>query len=133
MSFAAEGADREVQQTDAWLAECSLLRGEWGDALARVDESLAGGAEPDSQLSRIRGIALAQLDAEGAREALDESLRLAEAEGSDFERALTLQAVAALFPEWQDAPAAAATASTLLERLGVVRVATPPIGGGVAS
>jgi class 3 adenylate cyclase/tetratricopeptide (TPR) repeat protein len=132
-SFAEEGADREVQQTDAWLAECSLLRGAWGEALARVDASIAGGAEPDSLLSRIRGVALAQLDADGAREALDESLRLAEAEGSDFERALTLQAVAALFPDLQDASVATQTASTLLEGLGVVRVATPPLSGGVAN
>jgi tetratricopeptide (TPR) repeat protein len=128
-TFASLGAERETAQADAWLAECALLSGEWeaaASAAGRVLES-QGGDQDAALLQRVRGEALTRLGKiDDARTALDEALRLAEEEGADLERSLTLAAIARLWPDDPAAADAAATAEKLRERLGVVATAEPP-------
>jgi tetratricopeptide (TPR) repeat protein len=94
------GAEHEVLDIDARVAECHLLKGEPGPALAIADEILA---KPDSsgaiarltpQLNRVRGYAmLMQGDPWGAREAFETSLAVARERKERFEIALTLNAL----------------------------------------
>jgi class 3 adenylate cyclase/tetratricopeptide (TPR) repeat protein len=127
--FAELRADREVTQTEAWLLECDLLAGRWQDAASGAERLLArpGGEHDAPLLQRIRGQALARLGRlDEARDALHRALALAEEEGVDLERALTLRAFARIWPGDPDAAEGSATASKLFERLGVVAVAEPP-------
>ncbi len=128
-SFASLGAERETAQADAWLAECSLLAGDWPYALAEADRLLVapGGDQDAALLHRIRGQALIGLDRlEEARPALDDAVRLAEDEGADLERSLSLDAIARGWPGDPVAAEGAATAVKLRERLGAVPTAEPP-------
>jgi class 3 adenylate cyclase/predicted ATPase len=94
------GAEHEVLDIDARIAECHLLKNEPEEALALADEILA---KPDSsgaiarltpQLHRVRGYALLmQSDPWGAREAFDTSLAVARERKERFEVALTLNAL----------------------------------------
>ena len=94
------GAEHEVLDIDARVAECHLLKGEPEPALALADEILA---KPDSsgaiarltpQLNRVRGYAmLMQGDPFGAREAFETSLTVARERKERFEIALTLNAL----------------------------------------
>ena len=94
------GAEHEVLDIDARVAECHLLRSEPDAALALADGILA---KPDSSggiarltplLNRIRGYAmLMQGDPFGAREAFEASLAVARERKERFEVALTLNAV----------------------------------------
>jgi hypothetical protein len=94
------GAEHEVLDIDARVAECHLLKSEPDAALALADEILA---KPDSSgaiarltplLNRIRGYAmLMQADPFGAREALEASLAVARERKDRFEVALTLNAL----------------------------------------
>ncbi len=94
------GAEHEVLDIDARLAECHLLKNEPEPALALADEILA---KPDSSgaiarltplLNRIRGYALLmQGDPFGAREAFETSLAVARERNERFEAALTLNAL----------------------------------------
>jgi tetratricopeptide (TPR) repeat protein len=106
-------------ETLARRAELLALRGAAaGDALATVDAALAEGAAPavEAMLQRVRGHALRRTgDEESARAAFEESLRVAEVAGADYEAALTLAALG------RDAEARA-----ILERLGVVAVPKVP-------
>ncbi|HEY7659230.1 MAG TPA: hypothetical protein VIC58_01370, partial [Actinomycetota bacterium] len=78
-------------------------------------------------LHRVRGEALARLGrGVEARTALDEACRLAEDENADLERALSLAAIARLWPGDPIATEASATAGKLRERLGVVATPEPP-------
>jgi tetratricopeptide (TPR) repeat protein len=124
-AFAREGAHREAALAGSWLAEWALLEGRWTDAAREAEDMLASEGASRPLLERIRGYALARLGLPGAREALDKSLRLADEEASDFERALTLKAFADLSPGDPAAAEARATSEALLARLGVVRVAEP--------
>jgi class 3 adenylate cyclase/tetratricopeptide (TPR) repeat protein len=128
-SFSSLGAERETAQADAWLAECALLAGDWTKALAEADRLLAapGGDQDAALLYRIRGQALIGLDRhEEARRALDDAVRLAEEEGADLERSLSLDAIARGWPNDPAAAEGSATAVKLRERLGVVSTAEPP-------
>ncbi|HEY8243757.1 MAG TPA: AAA family ATPase [Casimicrobiaceae bacterium] len=94
------GAEHEVQDIDARVAECRLLKGDADGALALVGEILArvGAAEAIERLAphlhRVRGYAiLVGSDPFGAREAFDESLDVARARNDRFEVALTLNAL----------------------------------------
>jgi hypothetical protein len=116
---------------EAWRAESLVLEGRWPDALVLADRLLAGaGGSSDGVaplLHRLRGYALARTGRDGpARAAVDESLRLAEAAGSDYERALAWVAMSDLWPGSDDAGAAKAESAPILERLGVVVVPRPP-------
>jgi tetratricopeptide (TPR) repeat protein len=128
-SFASLGAEREAAQAEAWLAENALLAGDWSRAAAQSERLLAapGGDQDAPLLHRVRGEALARLGrGVEARTALDEACRLAEDENADLERALSLAAIARLWPGDPIATEASATAGKLRERLGVVATPEPP-------
>lgn len=125
-ALVTQGADREVEQVDSWLAEAALLSGQW-QAAAEAAEALTGvdGAS-GALLHRVRGLALARMgDPAGAAIALEESLRLADEEGSAFERATTEHILAELWPDDPDADAHRKNAEALEQSLGVVRIAMP--------
>jgi tetratricopeptide (TPR) repeat protein len=131
-NFNDMGAASWVLETEARLAECSLLARNYAEALRRASETLAHalvGGSPVLQaaLHRIRGYALLQaLDARGAEESFEESLRCAEATGAEYELALTLQAKARL-AALRGEPAAEdeERSRAIFERLGVI--STPEI------
>ena len=94
------GAEHEVQDIDARVAECKLLKGDPEGALAMVADVLgrAGASEAIERLAphlhRVRGYAmLVGGDPFGAREAFDTSLDVARARNDRFEVALTLNAL----------------------------------------
>jgi tetratricopeptide (TPR) repeat protein len=130
--FEAIRATGFVLETEARLAERDLYAGQHESAFAKATEALAHtlGAEAvahlRTQLERIRGVALLRGgDLAGARECLEESMRIARSVGVDYEAALTLDALAALAHVEGDDEAASASAAesrTIVERLGVVRV-----------
>ena len=132
IEFADVGDKVSVFETETRMAECLALAGEGKDALELVEELVArartredlSGLEP--VLIRTRGYALAlNGDTESARIAFDESLEAARARGVDYEVALTLRAVAWLGGEPSDA--ARAESDEIFSRLGVVRIAEPPV------
>ncbi len=97
------GAEDEVQDVDARVAECRLLKGDADGALALADEVLGRTESADAierlkpQLNRVRGYAmLLQSDPFGAREAFDTSLAIARERNDRFEIALTLNALTEL-------------------------------------
>ena len=94
------GAEHEIMDIDARLAECSLFRNEPDAALALADEILARDdasgaiARLTPCLNRIRGYAmLMQADPFGAREAFESSLAVARERNERFEVVLTLNAL----------------------------------------
>ena len=95
------GADDEVLDIDARIAECRLLKGEHDSALGLADEILARTDALDAiaklapLLQRVRGYAmLLQGDPFGAREAFEASLEAARSGNNLFEVALALTALA---------------------------------------
>ena len=128
-----------VLETEARLAERDLYAGDHEAAFAKATEALAHtlGAEAvahlRTQLERVRGTALLLAgDGAGARECLDESLRIARSVGVDYEAALALDALAALARHEGDEDAAAtlsAEAAGMLDRLGVDRLPALPWRG----
>jgi len=140
--YAAEGDDVELLTTDARLVECLVLEGAGVDALTLASGALAraetvpGVSVVVANLHRLRGWAYLQTGRpDEAREALEESLRLARLEGenfgirsADYEIALTLGALVrlgALTGERTDE--LEAERDTILGRLGVVKVPEPPL------
>jgi class 3 adenylate cyclase/tetratricopeptide (TPR) repeat protein len=98
--LAEVGAEHEVLDIDARIAECRLFTSEPDAALAAADEILAkedasgavGRLAP--QLHRVRGYAMLMLaDPFGAREAFETSLAVARERNERFEVALTLNAL----------------------------------------
>ncbi len=101
--FTEVGAEHEVHDIDARVAECRLLQGDAEAALALADEILGrpGSAEAISRLQpllhRVRGYAMLLLaDPFGAREALETSAAVARERNDRFELALTLHALTEL-------------------------------------
>ena len=97
------GAEYEVQDLDARVAECRLLKGDVDGAIALADEILARTEPPEAierlkpQLNRARGYAmLVQSDPFGAREAFEQSLEVARQRKDRYETALTLNALTEL-------------------------------------
>ena len=95
--FAELGAQNEVTATDGRIIECLLAEGRAESALAlargAVERATAAGASNVHlpMLRRVQGAALLQAgDVEGARAALEESLRAARAQQAAYEVALTL-------------------------------------------
>jgi tetratricopeptide (TPR) repeat protein len=94
------GAEHEVTDLDARLAECHLLKNEPEKALALAEEILAREdtsgaiARLVPPLNRVRGYAMLLLaDSFGAREAFETSLAAARERNERFEIALTLNAL----------------------------------------
>ena len=82
---------------EGYLAEALAFAGEPVRALELADRLLPGSGRSAALLHRVRGFALSQLGRpEAARAALEASLSEAGAEGSDYEVAVSLQALAAL-------------------------------------
>jgi hypothetical protein len=102
-----------VQDIDARVAECKLLKGDAEGALALAGEILARADAAEAierlapHLHRVRGYAmLVGGDPFGAREAFDASLDVARARNDRYEVALTLNALVELDRlEGVDAPA----------------------------
>ncbi|CAG0958333.1 adenylate cyclase 10 [Burkholderiales bacterium] len=97
------GAESEVHDVDARVAECRLLKGDADGALALADDILGRTESADAierlkpHLHRVRGYAmLLQGDPFGAREAAEASLEIARERNDRFEIALTLNALTAL-------------------------------------
>jgi class 3 adenylate cyclase/tetratricopeptide (TPR) repeat protein len=97
------GAEHEVVDIDARVAECRLLKGDPDAALAAAEEILGrtDGAEAVARLTpalqRVRGYAmLLQADPFGARDAFDASVAIARERNDPFELALTLNALTEL-------------------------------------
>jgi class 3 adenylate cyclase/tetratricopeptide (TPR) repeat protein len=122
------GANAEVLETDARIAECLLLEGRTEEALQLSSEGLerargmGGEVVQTPLLLRVRGYALMQGSRlEKAREALEESLRIARDRSAEYEVALTLLAQGRLARQAGDEPdpAAEKACQGILERLGV--------------
>ncbi|HVF08828.1 MAG TPA: AAA family ATPase, partial [Actinomycetota bacterium] len=126
--FASLKAEREIAQTDGWLAECALLAGRWQEAASSARRMLSApkGEHDEALLHRVLGEALARTGRiQPARAAFDEALRLAVDEGGELEQVLTLSAIARPWPDEPDATVTADAASKLAERLGVVAITEP--------
>jgi class 3 adenylate cyclase/tetratricopeptide (TPR) repeat protein len=131
--FGRVGAEPEIVEIDARIAEAYVLQGRYEEALVLSDDALrrahaiggAGASEP--ALLRIRGSALLRSgDADGASVALLRSLELARQRESDYDRALTLMELAeASRISGDDASAAEAEAQAILARLGVIATPAP--------
>ena len=124
--FRALGVDGDVQYAEALLAEAAAFAGDGGTALVTADRLLA---EPDigllePLLRRVRAFALAQggevADATGE---LRTALAVARAQHQDYESLVALDALAALTRADTGAPSRA----ELMARLGVERLASPPL------
>jgi len=135
-AFGALGAETDVLQADVVRAECDVLGGDPGSALARIDDALVrldhvpGGEGQRAPLFRLRGYALAQRGRiDEAATALDESLRVAREIGADYEVALTLEAQARVGAlAGTDEEPALAERHTIFERLGVGAVPEVVLG-----
>jgi tetratricopeptide (TPR) repeat protein len=134
--FGEVGADGEVLQADAFVAECDVLRGRWSDALRVAEDALSrsatieGGGAHGPLLHRVRGYALAQRgDVDGARAEFDESLRTARSRNADYEVALALQALERLAEREGSAvdPEVAVERRAVFDRLGVVGTPSVPL------
>jgi tetratricopeptide (TPR) repeat protein len=99
----AVGAEHEIQDIDARVAECRLLKGDAAGALTLADEILARAESAEAidrlkpQLNRVRGYAMLLTDDSwGARDALETSAAIARERNDRFELALTINALTAL-------------------------------------
>jgi tetratricopeptide (TPR) repeat protein len=140
------GADPDVLDVDARVAECAAFMGEprkalelADDALARASRSADEGGMIVPHLERVRGYALVQLgDAGPALEAWDASLAAARERGQRFELMLTVHAVLrAADARGEDPPSKLrAEAEEILRSLRIVAVPAIPLvasdreGGG---
>ena len=142
--YAAEADEVELLTTDARVVEALVLAGAGEEALTVIAEALEraettpGVSVVVANLHRLRAWGLMQAgDLEGAREALDESLRLARLEdenfgirSADYEIGLTLAAVVRLRTlTGEPATELEAERDTIFQRLGVVKVPEPPLPG----
>jgi tetratricopeptide (TPR) repeat protein len=120
------GAHSAVNETEAWMAECYLLRGDGEAALDLSTEALAraeasGGFEV-ATLKRVRAYALLQLGRRStAREALEESLEAGRVRKVDYEVALSLGGLILLLEEddTQEVQALEDERDAILERLQI--------------
>jgi tetratricopeptide (TPR) repeat protein len=140
--FSAGDDEFEVLTTDTRLAECLVLGGGADAALPLVDaiirrtEGMQGMPLLEARLYRLRAWGCMQTARlEEAREALDESLRLAQVESenfgfwsADYELALTLSALVR-FRTLTGEPAdeLATRRDAILTRLGVVSISEPSL------
>jgi tetratricopeptide (TPR) repeat protein len=123
------GADGDVLESDARIAECLVAHGRWAQALALaetgLDHSRTFGAAPPQRalLHRVRGTALMRLgDLGAARASLEASLDAGRVRHDDYEIALTLQVMSDLAERElgeRDIELDAESRS-ILDRLGVI-------------
>jgi len=134
--FAEIGAQEEIVEVTARMAECRTFMGDGEEALDLTDKALARAGRSDTGgqslplIHRTRGYALAQLGRLGeARSTLDESLEMARARGQDVDVALTLFALGRLSEVDGSTMSVDAIAErdTILERLGVEAVPEVPL------
>ena len=140
--FAEEGDEEDLLTTDAWLIECMVLEGNGAGALPALEEALrqaetiSGVSIVVANLYRLRGWAYIQTgDLEAAREALEESLRVARLEdenfggmSAEFEAAQTLGALVRLRAATAEPTSELeAERDGILQRLGVLRLHEPPL------
>ncbi|HUG65018.1 MAG TPA: tetratricopeptide repeat protein [Gaiellaceae bacterium] len=124
------GAGSFVLEVEMRLAELDVLRGDRADAsLASIVSVLersrdtSGIAPLEAAAHRVRASALFQLgEREQAGEALAESIRIARAADARYELALSLDVLGEVGDD-----EAAREAATLFARLGVTRLARPPL------
>ena len=115
-------------------AEADLFRCAWeealrtaGDARAKTDK-LGGVAPQVPLLERVTGYALAGLGrTDEARVALEASAQAARERDAMYELALTLRALAQVFPDDERSPEWTASASAILDGLGVVWMPAIPL------
>jgi class 3 adenylate cyclase/tetratricopeptide (TPR) repeat protein len=142
--FAYVGAQGDTLEADARISEALLFMDDPRGALAMADhvrDELRTGVGPGMLtplVERVRGYALIQLgDLDGARDALDASLRAGRERGAEHEVAFTLQALMRLArvagrtsdDGWRS------ESGVLLRRLGIVAVPAVPLplpGSGMA-
>jgi class 3 adenylate cyclase/tetratricopeptide (TPR) repeat protein len=128
--YAAHGEALGALQADAILAETCLLGGELSAAADQAKDALRESARlPAGELwapllLRVLGLAEASQDRAptSGREHLERSVAVARARGSRHEIALSLQAIADLWPGTV-APELAAERASLFEQLGIVDAA----------
>jgi tetratricopeptide (TPR) repeat protein len=140
--YAANDDEFEVLMTDTWVVEYLVLAGAGDAALPLAEETLRraegmrGVSVVVATLHRLRGWGYMQAKRlHEAREALDESLRVAQLEGENFglrsteyEIALTLDALVRLGTlTGEPTDELAARRDAILARLGVVGVPEPPL------
>jgi class 3 adenylate cyclase/tetratricopeptide (TPR) repeat protein len=124
------GALSFVLEVEVRLAELDALRGghaksamRWIAAVLERSSEASGMAPVEAAAQRTRAVALFQLgEPQRAAEALGESIRIARAAEVRYELALSLDVLGATGDE-----AAASESAELLSRLGVGRVARPPL------
>jgi tetratricopeptide (TPR) repeat protein len=131
----AIGDDAHVIETEAKLAEAQLLEGDGEGALPLLESALARAERLEvipwllALLTRLHAFALAQT---GSRDAalpeVERSIAIARDAGARYELALSLGALVRLDPGRADAAALAAENAALLTDLGVVAIATIPVG-----
>ncbi len=141
--FLHTGSKEGVVEVNTRVTETLLRSGDAAGSHTMALETLAlteemGGfhlAAPT--IHRLRGYALLDLgQAEEAREALEESLRLARGQGMPYEEGLTLRALVQLArTQGRDTAALEGASAEILEGLGVVAVTdpVPPRPRGVAT
>ncbi len=128
------GEQAELLETDARLAECLLLRGDFDEALRAADSalqrvaSMSGLLAQIPSLQRVRGLALAYLGhRENAFDALRISLQAARERSALHEVAWTLDALlmARARAGLASDDVMSAERARLFDQLGIVRVARP--------
>jgi predicted ATPase len=127
--YASNGEQLEVALTESGLAECALFANEPALACQIAEKtltaltSLPGGGLVLPLLQRVHGLALAALGAdEAARQALRSSIEAARARQARYELALSLQAVADMWPSALSDDERAER-DALFDQLGVVESA----------
>ncbi len=139
--FLELGEPHEIVDTDAAIAECHLLQGQWQRARETADDALAratslGAAQIMPTLRRIRGIAMLQAgQVDDANKELTEGLRQSDSPDVAHERGFLLAALADA-ARVRDDPSAdqlAAQADHQLAGLGVVARPVPTAATGGSS
>jgi tetratricopeptide (TPR) repeat protein len=111
----------------AYIAEALAFGGSPRRALQAADRLLPDAGRTGPLVQRVRGFVLAQLgDRDGAERALHASIDAARAQDSNYELAVSLDALLALRPGAARG-AAAARRDALLARLDVVALPAPPL------
>lgn len=130
--FESVQADDEVLETSVRVAEALVLNGRTAEALGLCNELLDGPHDLQQfhpLLFRVLGYAHAQRgEPEQAQSCFERSLAAGESSGMDVEAALTLRGLARLARAvGEDDEELARRSASLLEPLGVVSPADPPI------
>jgi hypothetical protein len=133
-AMAGMSATHELAETEAAMAECLLLRGDFKAALDLAGEAMgrarqAGAARALPALERIRGFALLRTGSVAeSRKVFEDVCRLTSEPGTQHEHAFALAGLAEvsrLAGDIERAEALHAESRELLDRLGVVSIPAP--------